>query len=133
PMQTVELPGMQLYPLALESATSKFDLTLSLLEAQGELHIQAEYNTELFDATTMARMLDHWTRLLTGGLATPDCAIGLLPLLSLPERQQLLLEWNATQTPCSVELSLLDLFEAQRMQRPDAVAVVCGQAHLTYG
>ena len=55
-----------------------------------------EYNTDLFDAATIERMLGHFRTLLEGIVADPDQRLSELPLLTAAERQQLA-DWNATQ------------------------------------
>jgi non-ribosomal peptide synthetase component F len=56
--QGLELPGLRLAVQAVESVTAKFDLTLSMAEGDGELGATFEYNTDLFEAGTMARLGD---------------------------------------------------------------------------
>src|SRR5213079_1304139 len=54
------------------------------------------------------------------------------PLLSAPERQQMLVEWNRTQADYPSELCIHQLFEAQVERTPAAAAVVLGEEHLSY-
>ena len=55
-----------------------------------------EYNTDLFDAATITRLLGHFQTLLEGIVADPEQRLSALPLLTAAERQQLLVEWNDT-------------------------------------
>jgi len=57
PMGRLELPGVTITPLELESLGAKFDLTLSMEETESGLRGSWEYNTDLFDATTIRRMV----------------------------------------------------------------------------
>jgi len=77
--------------------TAKFDLTLSTVEMAQGLAGTWEYNTDLFDAATIARLAGHFHTLLTGIVAQPDQRLCDLPLLSPAERAQVLHEWNATE------------------------------------
>ena len=123
---------LQLSPVKLNGVTAKFDFFLSLWEEPDGLRATVEYSTDLFDATTIARWLQHYQNLLEGIVADPALRISELPLLSAAERHQLLWEWNGTATAYPHDASIHQLFEAQTARTPDAVAVVCGEIHLTY-
>lgn len=132
PRSTLTLPGITMSPLDIEGETTKFDLTLSLTEEKEGLKGWLRYNTDLFGLATIQRMVGHFQRLLEGIVANPDQPISLLPLLTDPERHQLLVEWNNTQMDYPKESCLHHLFEAQVEQTPDAVAVICEEQQLTY-
>ena len=128
----LKISGLTLSPVKLGSMTAKFDLFLSLCEVPEGLRATVEYSTDLFDATTMERLLQHYQNLLAGIIANPLRRISELPLLSAAERQQLLLEWNDTATNYPREMSLPQLFEAQVARLPEAIAVVAGEEQLSY-
>jgi amino acid adenylation domain-containing protein len=132
PTSTAELPGLTMQPFQGESTTAKFDLALLVAEGGGGLTAQVEYNTDLFEAATIARLLQHFTRLLEGITADPEQHVSDLPLLTEAERQQLLLEWNKTEAVSPADGCIHALFEAQVERSPDAVAVVCEEAQLTF-
>ncbi|MCU0532504.1 MAG: amino acid adenylation domain-containing protein [Hydrococcus sp. Prado102] len=131
PMGSLELPGLTLAPLEFESVTAKYDLTLSIKETQSELIGSWEYNSDLFDAATIARMVKHFQTLLEGIAANPQQRISQLSFLSESERHQLLVEWNDTQVEYA-QKCIHQLFEEQVEQTPDAVAVVFEDRQLTY-
>lgn len=131
PFSTVEVPGLQLRQLEVETGTAKFDLTLTLIEVSDGLHVALEYATDLFDGTTIERFLGHWITLLTCVATNPELRLSELPLLSAAEQQQLA-EWNATQAPYPQHTCLHRLFEIQVARTPDAIAVSCGEGRLTY-
>ena len=118
------LPGRAVpHPLELESGgIAKFDLSLYLQETPEGLRGALEYNTDLFDAETVARMAGHFHTLLAGAIARPDQPLAQLPLLSEDERHQLLVGWNDTGTGYPREACLHELFEAQAARTPEAVA-----------
>ncbi|HEU5228410.1 MAG TPA: amino acid adenylation domain-containing protein, partial [Ktedonobacteraceae bacterium] len=125
-------------PLAIQyldtgTATSKFDLSLFLSEGPHGLNIEAEYNTDLFAAETIQRMLTCFRNLLEGIAADPDREIATLPLLSEDERQQLLVEWNATRLDYPQHSCLQELIEEQVQRTPEAVALLFEEQQLTYG
>jgi amino acid adenylation domain-containing protein len=78
-------------------------------------------------------MLGHFQTLLEGIVANPEQRLSDLPLLTQPERQQLLVEWNDTQVAYPKDVCIHQLFEAQVEQTPEAVAVVFEDQQLTYG
>ena len=143
PMTALELPDLTLKPLPLAIATTRFDLEFHLWEqSQGLSGLWEQpvegisgfvaYNTDLFDAATMARLLNHFQTLLEAIVAEPDQRLAALPMLSAAERHQLLVEWNATQSEYAKNDCIHHLFEAQAAQTPDAIAVMCAEEHLTY-
>ncbi|MFN6563916.1 MAG: amino acid adenylation domain-containing protein [Nostoc sp. ChiSLP01] len=132
PMSQVELSGLTVSSLITESATAKFDLTLQMENTAAGLVGWWEYNTDLFDGSTIERMANHFVTLLEGIVANPHQPISELPLLTAVEQQQLLVEWNNTQTDYPQDKCIHELFEAQVERTPNAVAVVYENEQLTY-
>jgi len=131
PMETLNLPNLTLSFLQPEKQTALFDLSLSMWETDSEFAGEFTYNTDLFDAATINSMVEHFQTLLAGMVANPDSRLLDLPLLTTAERQQLLYQWNDTQTDYPQEC-IHRLFEAQVELTPDAVAVVFAEQRLTY-
>jgi non-ribosomal peptide synthetase component F len=90
----LELAGLTVRRIPLESLTAKLDLTLSLVEQGEGLCGTLEYNTDLFEAATIRRLGEHFRVLLEGIVTDPERPIGTLPLLTAAERQQLVVDWN---------------------------------------
>ena len=132
PSQALELSGLEIKQLNLGEDSSIYDLTLLMSEQTGGLQVALEYSSDLFDATTIERMLGHFQALLEGILADGNQPIASLPLLTAAERDQLLVQWNQTQAEYPHELCTHQLFEAQVRITPDAVALMCQDQHLTY-
>ena len=131
-LSEVELSGLSISLLPIEGATAKFDLTLAMENTGNGLIGVWEYNTDLFDASTIERMTGHFLTLLSSIVANPLEQISQLPLLTEPEKQQLLIEWNHTQVDYPVDQCIHQLFEQQVRRTPDAVAVVFEEQQLTY-
>jgi amino acid adenylation domain-containing protein len=122
--------GWDLTQMDVTVGGAKFDLYLELDERPDGMVGRFLYSTELFDAPTIGRMIGHWLSLLDGIAEDPGCALGALPLLTAAERD-LAATWNATARelpPATVH----GLFEAQARRTPDAVALRCGDATLSY-
>ena len=132
PIDPLVLPDLTLQAIPVASQTAKFDLALSVAETASGLAGMWEYNTDLFEASTIARMSAHFATLLEGIAADPSQRVAYLPLLSTSERAQLLVEWNHTAVAHRPEQSVHELFAAQVVQTPDAVALVAHDGQLTY-
>ncbi len=126
-MGSLEIGGM---PTA--STTSKFDLTVTATERDSGLRLVFEYNTDLFDADRMQRMQQHWQTLLEAIVANPDCAVADLALLEPAERQQILVDWNATGTLAPSTL-LHQFIQKQAERTPTATALIDGTSRVSYG
>ncbi|MEE8523391.1 MAG: amino acid adenylation domain-containing protein [Thermoanaerobaculia bacterium] len=136
PGARLDLGGMTIESVALARRVSQFDLTLTMAEVGGGLAAVLDANADLFDDTTARRLLGQLEAFL-GGIATdPARRIGDLPLLSLPERQQLLVEWNDRPLIDTLPESgwcLHEMVAAQAQRTPNAVAVDSGDGrHLSY-
>ena len=132
PRQALATHSIRLEPFEFDSGVAQYDIVVEIREAAKGLVCDMVYNTDLFDATTMARMLKHFQTVLQGVAANPQQRLGDLPLLTTSEQQQLLVAWNATDTPLPQVLGLHQLFEAQVDKTPDAVALVAANGQLTY-
>ena len=119
-------------PLPVDTGTTQFDLTLELSETPHGLTGRVEYATDLFETATIARLIGHFQTLLEGIVAHPEARLSELPLLTEPERQQLLVEWNNTAATFPRDKCIHELFEAQAAATPQAVAVVHEDSQLTY-
>ncbi len=133
PLPRLDLPGLALSAVAVESRTAKFDLTLSLAEGDdGSIVGGLEYDADLFEAATAARLAGHLARLLAAAVAAPETAVSDLPLLGDDERRQVVVDWNRTARDWGPPRLVHELFERQAARTPDAVAVIAGDARLTY-
>jgi len=115
-----------------EGLAAKFDLTLNAQEQGEQLYLSLGYNAELFDETTVSRMLHHFQNSLESIIAEPEQRISELRLLTAGEEEQLLEDWNQTQAEFPQHVTIHDLFYQQVKRTPDAVAVSDEQQQLTY-
>lgn len=128
----LEIPGLEITPIILDRGTAKFDMTLGMTEYFGDLLCNIEYCSALFKPATMERLAGYFQNLLHGILADPDQRISKLPMLSVAERQQILLGWNQTARNYSQDRLVHQIFESQAATTPDAIAVVYEEKQLTY-
>ena len=111
--------------------TSLFDLTFDLTATTSGIEGEIEYNTALFDETTIARLWGHVVAYLDRAILAPEQKASSISLLTAAERTQLLSDWNATAREYQ-SICIHQLFEEQAQRRPDAVAVVDGDQRVTY-
>lgn len=128
----MEASGLTLESIALGGEPAQFDLTMMMAESEQGLAASLQYNTDLFDASTIQRMLAHFRSLLQEITADPAKPVSLHSLLSDSQKQQILVEWNQTQTEYPRETCIHTLIEAQAKRAPDAVAVQFEDQNLTY-
>ncbi|WP_331001053.1 amino acid adenylation domain-containing protein, partial [Nostoc commune] len=131
PLPEVDMAGIQYQILDADSGTAKFDLTWIVSETLEGLSCKLEYNTDLFAASTIARLAGHLETLLEAVVANPQQPIAELPLLSIAEKQQLV-EWNQTQREYPDGQCLHELFTNLVSQTPKHTAVIWGRESLTY-
>ncbi|HYR10453.1 MAG TPA: condensation domain-containing protein, partial [Longimicrobium sp.] len=139
PGESLELPGLALGPLdALDSgdssswASAKFDLSLTLWEADGRIEGVVEYATALFGRPTVERHVGYLRRVLEEMAADDAKPLDRLDLLSAAERRMVVEEWNATDAAFPAGACVHELFQAQVERTPGAEAVSFEGERLTY-
>ncbi len=128
----MQLGELSLESIALEERVAPVDLTLVVAENEGELAGSLQYNSDLFESDTIVRMLSHFETMLEAIVSNPGLRISELQLLNRREIDQIIFEWNTTDVDFAADLTVQALFEAQVVERPDALAVVSEQDQLTY-
>ncbi len=118
--------------LEIDIGAAAFELTLFVRSSTTGLRATAQYRTDLYDAPMIARLLAHWRNLLEAAAGEPKRRLSELPILAAAERHQLLVAWNQTFVDYRRDSCLHHNVEQQVEKTPDAVAVVCGGAQLTY-
>jgi non-ribosomal peptide synthetase component F len=116
----------------VHNGTAKYELTLALWKESDRLVGALEYNTALFDAATVQRLLGCFKTLLVAAMQTPDEHVSCLPLVSDSDRQRMLLEWNQTDAPYRDNACIHELFEEQVRRTPEALALEFDGVRLTY-
>ncbi|MGH9892898.1 MAG: condensation domain-containing protein, partial [bacterium] len=79
PSQPLALADVCVTPLDLEEGIANFDAFLSIRQREGDLTCVLRYKTDLFEASTIARMLERYRRLLEDVVALPDRLLSELP------------------------------------------------------
>ena len=130
--ERLNLTGVAVESVDLDRAMAKFDFTFSMVEHESGLNGWIEYATDLFDASTIDRLVNHFIHLLEQVVKDPQARLSELSILTDDERRQLLTEWNHADAPACTDRFVHELFVAQAARSPKATAVVCGKERMTY-
>ncbi|HSF41609.1 MAG TPA: amino acid adenylation domain-containing protein [Thermoanaerobaculia bacterium] len=127
----LELPGLALASLPVESGTARIDLGFEIIDHPDGLMAEVEYSADLFEAATVERLAGHFATLLRGIAADPGQRLSELPLLTEAERHQVLVEWIDAGPATSGTVH--GLFFEQARLRPEAPALVFEDTVVSYG
>jgi amino acid adenylation domain-containing protein len=131
PMPVLEFPGMRLTPLTPDPGASKFDLTMILTPHEGGLRVELEYAAGLFEPETIDLLLERYRLLLKAIVTDPSAPLDQLSVIGAQEQDELDAFARGPMASSSQEC-LPDLIEAQARTTPDAIAIVQGDAQLSY-
>jgi amino acid adenylation domain-containing protein len=132
PKRVLRLPATEIKEMEFDHGIAKFDLALAMADAGENLTGSLEYNTDLFNDTTIERMLGNYQTLLESMVARPEQRLSEATILTADEKHQLLTRWNDTKREYPKDKCIHELFETQVEKSPDAVAVVYEDQQLTY-
>ncbi|MFH0245787.1 amino acid adenylation domain-containing protein [Streptomyces sp. HK10] len=119
--------------LDVPSARAPFDLSVYLTHHPGGVRFMVEYDTALFDETTVRRFVDYVEQILCRALDAPGTPLDGLTAVTGTDRTMLTRLGNLDETTPTAGDTLHGLFERQAHQTPDAVALISGDRHVSYG
>jgi amino acid adenylation domain-containing protein len=128
----VELNGLTVSEEKISTAMAKYDLMIALEEKGARFEGRIEYNADLFDEPKIRRIAESYQKLAGEIVAGPDRRIWDLPVLTEFEQRTLLSEWNETSVEYAGYEKVHQMFERQVERTPDAIALVCEGAYITY-
>ncbi|HEX7773455.1 MAG TPA: amino acid adenylation domain-containing protein, partial [Pyrinomonadaceae bacterium] len=126
-----KLSGLELTWMDTQNDIVKFDLSFYVSESSTGMYVWFDYDKDLFERATIARMLKHFEVLVEAIATNPDAKLSELEILTQAEREQLR-EWNQTATGYQRDQCVHQLFEEQAARQPQAVAVIDGEEEITY-
>jgi amino acid adenylation domain-containing protein len=132
PADPLRIPGSAVTEFVFDPGVVKFELDVMAFEADGDLVVDIDYRRDLFDRSTVERLLAHLERILAGAAEDPDRPVSALSVLTLADEAQLLGWGNAAAPAYTPATTVPALFAEQVAARPDAPAVRCGDEVLTY-
>jgi amino acid adenylation domain-containing protein len=128
---SLRLPGLQAELVSCAPRFDPYDLFVNAVEADGRVTLECRYNSDLFDAATIARWLEAYEAALRGMTADPGSRILALPILPRADRTALE-AWNGERLPYPADRTVAELIEEQARRTPDAVAVEHEGRSLTF-
>jgi amino acid adenylation domain-containing protein len=131
-IQPFEVGDVRFEPIRASRGGALADLALFVIEREEGFTAGLEHNTDLFDTSTIRRLLGHLRTLLEAVVENPSVRLDAIPLLTAAERRQLLVEWNRTEAEFPREKCAHRLFEEQVEKTPAAVAVALEEEAWTY-
>ncbi|HEX6749443.1 MAG TPA: amino acid adenylation domain-containing protein [Longimicrobium sp.] len=132
-MELPDFPGCAVEALDARIETAQFDLTFDTYEeADGGLRLEVSWATDLFDATTVRRIVRHYLGLLENAAAAPDTPRSRLEMADAVERAFVVEACNRTRTDYERDTTVHALVARQAARTPDAIAVESGDVRLTF-
>ncbi|MBW4677590.1 MAG: amino acid adenylation domain-containing protein [Desmonostoc geniculatum HA4340-LM1] len=132
PSSVEEVSGLTLRTLEFDSGTAQLDIFLSMSESEEGLTGCLEYNTDIFDSTTITQFINYFQTLLENIVANPEQCLSELSLLTAFEQEELLFKFNQTYADYPQDVSLHQLFEQQVELTPLSVALISDSEEITY-
>lgn len=127
------IPDLILKSYNTRHTIAKFDLTLIVSEAEGELLIEIEYATELFKRKTIRRWVEYFKRIITAIIEDSEIKLSSIGLLSEVERHQLIEEFNGKSVRYPQDETIVSLFQKQAESAPEAIALLHNGVKISYG
>ncbi|MEV4583397.1 amino acid adenylation domain-containing protein, partial [Nonomuraea jabiensis] len=134
----LDLEGLQPGGVAAEwGAAARFDLEFSVHEAFGAdgapagLRGSLTAAADLFDRQSAELLVARWVRVLSAVAADPRARLSAVEAVDAAERDRALVRWQEAPVG-GAALSLVELFESQVARTPEATAVVCEGAEVSY-
>src|SRR5205823_5352843 len=125
--------GLKLEALDVPGSTARFDLELEVFDRPETIAGRFAYNSDLFDAATVARLSRHLALLVRNLLADPDRPVTDVPMLGADGGARLRLQWNDTYRRWPEPLLAHERFARQAARTPRAEAVRDVDTVLRYG
>ena len=131
-LRRVELDDLTFERMNIDLGTARFDLSVMMGEDHGALEGFFEYSADLFDPTTIERMIGHFEALLNSMVADADKRLGDVDMVPAQERLQILGEWSGASVGNQTPVSIHQAFEEWARKTPDAVALTTQRQSFSY-
>ncbi|MDM5228718.1 amino acid adenylation domain-containing protein [Cytobacillus sp. NJ13] len=118
-------------PVPVTNLTSKFDITLEVIDVGESLTFDWEYSTQLFKKGTIQNMAKHLITILEKVIESPEFPLQKINILSKEEKSSLE-KFNSTEMEFPMDKRLDQLVEEQAARSPYETALVCGDRRISY-
>jgi amino acid adenylation domain-containing protein len=129
----LEFNNLEFTPYEFANKTAKFDLSVEAIEVNSRLEFTMQYYTKLFKRESIERLGRHFISILESIVVQPQIKITDIEILSEKEKNQILYDFNNTETVYPQDKTIQDLFENQVKRQPDNIAILFGDLRITYG
>ncbi len=123
-----EIEALKITPYEEKNQISKFDMTMTAIEAENNIIIAMEYCLSLFKRETTIKMFKHYENILKCIADNMDIKLCDIEMLSDNEKHQLLYQFNSTKADYPRDKTIYQLFEEQAEKTPDNTAVICQES-----
>ena len=124
-VQDLNLPGLKCLPVDLKMSRSNFDIQMWVRESDDELEIVTDYSTDLFEESTISRMMEHFRILLKNACMVPSVRISEIEIISDNEKTLLLDEWSGRNSVTDIpDSTVIQTFENYAMTIPEQAALL---------
>ncbi len=107
-----------------ENNISKFDITFVIHESGEDIGITTQYYTGIFAQETISRLISHLLHLINVVCQNPVIPLKDIEIISAPEKQRILDEFNSREKKYRVDKTIHALFEEQVARTPDFIAIL---------
>jgi len=132
PPMELDLYNIEITPEKIHNQGAQLDLFFTLWEKDEEIQGFVEFNTELFEESTINRLISCYEALLQEIVSHPEDTINSLNILSEEEKYQQVVHWNSTDTDLPSTPLLHKAFEKQAVKTPDSIAIISESSQLSY-
>jgi amino acid adenylation domain-containing protein len=126
------LTDLAAQPVGVYDGNARYDLMLGVYDYEDTIEGAIEYDADLFDETTLRRLIELFLEMGKAVVADPDLPLSRLPVLSAAARHQALVEWNDTARP-AVAWTVPSHLAERAARDPQAPALFFGGEVLSHG
>jgi amino acid adenylation domain-containing protein len=120
----IDFGGLAVECYEVHQQGGQLDLSVEMLETGTDVVGVFRYDPDLFDQSTISRMIASFQIVLDGIVSEPDTPVSMLRIMPPDEQHTVLVEWNATGSAYPEERCIHELIEEQVKRTPGALAVI---------
>lgn len=128
----IEAGGLTIEAEPNPKAFVNYDIFWNIIESPDGLRIDCDYNTDLFDKSTIDEWLACYEALLEAEVADPNARVTRIAYIPRADLRRIVEGFNATQAEYPREQCVHALIEKQARATPDAVALEFDGATMSY-
>lgn len=132
PLEDLELPELTVQHIEIDPCTARYDLTAEIYPYRKQLYVYFDYNSDIYDESTIADLQKSFEHVLRNVIASPETAVESIPLMPSEAKAYILAWGNDTAVALRTESLLLDALERNVKEAPDKMAVCAGTEELSY-